>query len=242
MPYSTYSGMRLKFRSEGARRAFAAKRIQSAFRSRRRARPRAVARAAPVIKRVVHSMEPYKYLNFLDSSTIGTAWFNLANISNVPFDTTNNSQSRACTKVLLKNLEIRGTMQPAAGDGTNFMRLALVRGRRSGALVSTDIGYHNPIPVNTDLYTQFNQKYVDVIWDKTYRLQEQAAGSIYPKSIFFEKHTSINKTLKFTERETTGADQPYNNTSYYLVCCSDSAIAPHPRIAVTCRISWKDLD
>ena len=194
------------------------------------------------VKRVVHSMEPYKYLNFLDSSTIGTSWFILANISNIPFDTTNNPQSRNTTKCLLKNLAIRGTMQPASGDSTNFLRLALVRGRRTGTLSATDIGYHNPVPVNTDLYTQFNQKYVDVIWDKTYRLQEQAAGSVYPKSIFFEAFTKINKTVKFTERDTTGTDQPYNNTSYYLIACSDSSLSPHPRVAVTCRISWKDLD
>lgn len=216
----------------------AASTIQRAFRRRKKKARTSVAS----VKKIVHSMEPYKYLNFVDSSSIGTAWFVLANISNVPFDTTNNSQSRACTKILLKALAIRGNMQPAAGDGTNFMRLALIRGRRAGDLDPTTIGYHNPTPVATDLYTQFNQKYVDVIWDKTYRLQEQAAGSIYPKTTFFEKFTKINKTLKFIEREATGTDQPYNNTAYYLVCCSDSGLTPHPRISVTCRISWKDLD
>ena len=185
-------------------------------------------------------MEPFKYDAFSSTTAVPNSWTLVNNITNISYDpnATTSDGARSTTKILVKHLGIRGTISVASGDGTNSIRLALVRGRRAGALNLADVGYGTA----TDLNAQFNQKFVDVIWDKTFQVQETLVGAVFPPYKYLDINTSINKTCKFEEQSSAGQIQPYNNTAYYLIACSDSGVAPNPSIRINLRLSYKQLD
>ncbi len=195
---------------------------------------------AKAVRKVLYKQEPYKYDAFTASTTLGSSWSIIANITNIPYDPngTTDSGTRQTTKILCKNLSIRGKITPGSGDTTNICRIALVRGRRAGNLNVADIAYGSA----ADVDAQFNQKFVDVIWDKTFNVQEQAAGAVFPPYKYMDTSTMINKICKFEEQSASGTIQPYNNTSYYLIGCSDSTVAPNPGVRLSQRLSFKQLD
>lgn len=211
----------------------AATKIQRAFRARR-------SKNTSMVKRVMYKMEPFKYDAFSSTTSITGSWSFINSITNISYDPagTTNSGTRQTTKILVKNLASRGKLTPGSGDTSNVIRIALVRGRRAGALALSDIAYGAAAAVDS----QFNQKFVDVIWDKTYNLQEVVAGAVYPPYKYLDHNTAINKTCKFTESAAAETVQPYNNTSYYLIACSDSTLAPHPSLRLSSRVSYKQLD
>lgn len=231
MPYSIAQKKAL-FRGYNKRRTNASLTIQRAFRARKK--------QSTMVKRVMYKMEPYKYDAFTASTTLGSAWSIISNITNVSYDPngTTDSGTRQTTKILCKNLSIRGKITPATGDTTNICRLALVRGRRAGNLNVADIAYGGA----NDIDAQFNQKFVDVIWDKTFNVQEQAVGAVFPPYKYWDTSTMLNKICKFEEQSGAGTIQPYNNTSYYLIGCSDSSVAPNPAVRLSSRLSYKQLD
>jgi len=217
-----------------AKKASAARRIQRKFRSYRK-------KKTNFVKRTLYKLEPTKYNSFpMSQSLPSTGWTLINNITNIGYDpeAATNSGDRKSTKIKVNMACLRASLTVGTGDGLNVVRIALVRGRRSGALQLSDVAYGGA----SVLDAQFNQKFVDVIWDKTYKLQEQAPGSTYPKLIYLDIPSKINKLCKFEEQSAAGIVQPYNNTSYYLIGCSDSALTPHPSIRGTCRVSFKDLD
>lgn len=208
----------------------AATTIQRAFRSKRYSTSK--------IKTVVRNMEPYKYQQQSLVNTIGLSWSFIANLNMLPYSITSSSAAREGTKVFLKHLSMRYTVEVASGDTTNVIRIAIVRGRRSGLLNAGDISYH-PGGETDDYNLPFNQKYVDVLWSKTIKVQEQAAGAVFPTFHYSELEKNLNKTCKYTEAGV--AEQPYNGTALYLIACSDSTLAPNPRISGRVRVSFKDL-
>lgn len=234
MPYtSSYPGMKLRFRSKAGQRNFAARRIQSAYRRRR---PK-----TQLIKRVVQNMEPFKYITNSLTTTAGSSWSTILNLSNIPFTTAESPHTRNSTKIQLKGFQMSLRCEVAAGDTSNSIRVALVRGRRAGSLNNNEIAY-DYLASGDDYHLPFNQKFVDVIWSKTFQIQEIQAGAVYPPYREYEKYFKLNHICKFTESTTDVTTQPYNNTSLYLVCCSDSSVLPNPRLSGQSRISYKDLD
>ena len=217
-----------------ARKANSAKRIQRKFRQWKSKKN------TNMVKKTLYKMEPYKYDAFTASVNLPGSWSLISNITNIGYDPSGatNSGTRQTTKILVKNLSSRGKLTVGSGDTTNIVRIALVRGRRTGTLSLTDVGYGS----GSDLDSQFNQKFVDVIWDKTYNIQETAPGAVYPPYKYLDMSTMINKICKFEEQSSAGVIQPYNNTSYYLIGCSDSTLAPHPALRLTSRVSFKQLD
>ncbi len=225
------------FRAGQATRYKAASRIQSAYRRRR-------ARKAPPtmqIKRVVQNMEPFKYIVNSLATTAGASWSTVLNISNIPFTTAENPHTRSSTKVQLKGFQMNMRLEVAAGDTTNTIKIALIRGRRAGTLNNNEIAY-DPNASGDDIHLAFNQKFVEVIWSKTFNVQEIQTGSVYPSYREYEKYFKLNHTCKFTESTTDVTTQPYNNTSLYLIAVSDSSVSPNPRLSGQSRISYKDLD
>ena len=213
-------------------RNHSAKKIQRAFRARKN--------QSNMVKKTLYKLEPFKYDAFSSTTAVPNSWTLVNNITNISYDpnATTSDGARSTTKILVKHLGIRGTISVASGDGTNSIRLALVRGRRAGALNLADVGYGTA----TDLNAQFNQKFVDVIWDKTFQVQETLVGAVFPPYKYLDINTSINKTCKFEEQSSAGQIQPYNNTAYYLIACSDSGVAPNPSIRINLRLSYKQLD
>lgn len=198
------------------------------------------ARQKSMVKKVLYQQEPYKYDAFTGTAQPSTGWTLISNISNIGYDPSaaTNSGLRTTTKILLKNLATRGKISVGTTDGINVVRVALVRGRRAGALNLADVAYGSGNAVDS----QFNQKFVEVIYDKTFNLQETEAGAVYPPYKYFDMNTALNKIAKFEEQSAAGVIQPYNNTSYYLIACSDSLLTPHPQIRFSSRISFKELN
>lgn len=212
----------------------AAKKIQRAWRRKRRFR-------ANVVKRVLRNQEPYKYDMTTLNNPITSSWSFLANLSEIPFSLENEPNSRQGTKVQLKNMSMRTTLNVGSTDTFNIVRLAIVRGRRVGELNANQIAY-DPNSTGDDLNLPFNQRFVDVKWDKTYKLQEQAAGSVYAPFIHLDVSKYLGSICKYTESGVDITDQPYNNTSFYLIGCSDSTTLPHPQTRGQIRVSFKDLE
>lgn len=196
---------------------------------------------AKTIRHVVQNMEPYKYITNSLSGTAGSTWTTILNLSNIPFTTAESPHTRASIKIQLKGFQLSMRCAVASGDTTNSIRVALVRGRRAGALNNSEIAY-DYLSSGDDYHLPFNQKFVEVIWSKTFQVQEQSAGSVYPIYREYEKYFKLNNICKFTESDVDVTTQPYNNTSLYLIAVSDSTVAPSPRISGQSRISYKDLD
>lgn len=224
------------YRKKPFTRRYASTKIQRAWRARKSRRT-----SVATIKRVHNSMEPFKYIVNSLTSTAGAAWSTILNLSNIPFTTAQSPHTRSSTKAQLKGFQMNIRMECAAGDTTNTIRLALIRGRRSGALNNSEIAY-DPNSSGDDLHLAFNQKFVDVIWSKVFNVQEIQTGSVYPQYREYEKYFKLHNLCKFTESTIDVTTQPYNNTSLYLVACSDSSVAPNPRLSGQSRISFKDLD
>lgn len=231
MPSSRIYDWRKNKRNQSARK------IQRAFRSYRKKRTS----TTRLIKRVHNNMEPYKYITNSLNGNAGQAWSNMLNISQIPFDPSQSPHTRQSTKCQLRGLQVSMRVGVATGDSTNSIRVAIVRGRRTGSLSMTDVSY-DYLASGDNYHLPFNQKFVQVIWSKTFQVQETTAGSVYAPYREFDKFFNIKHLCKFTESTTTSTTQPYNNTSLYLICCSDSTLAPNPRITGQVRLSFKDLD
>lgn len=217
-------------------RSTAAKRIQRAWRGRKTTRG--------VVKQVLRNQEPYKYFSQSISSlqAVNNRWTLMANLSTIPFNVDNSPNARTGTKIQLRTLAMRLTL--GFPDDYNNLRIALIRGRRVGTLNASDISY-DPNGSNDDIHLPFNQKYVDVLFDKTYAGQAQSGGvsSALPPFKFVDINKYLGKICKYTESTTsTTGEQPYNGNAIYLYAVSDSAFASHPTMPGQIRMSFKDLE
>lgn len=221
------------------RKSAAATRIQRAFRRRRAYKAKPVART---VRTVLRNQEPYKYNVVAMNNTIPNRWTLLANLSNITWKSAVSASFRNSTKIQLKNFGCRFNM--AGIDTINVTRLAIVRGRRAGELAMSDVAF-DPNVTTDDLYLPFNQRYVDVLWSKTYCTQAQAAGAVYPPWHTIELNRKMNTICKYEQAldgSTTETFQPYNNTAYFLIGVSDSSFPTHPTLTGQIRISYKDLE
>ncbi len=142
--------MPFKYSSHGfKKRLYASKKYRARLRSYRRGKR--------LVQRTITQGEPYKYHNINLSNSMDTSWSIIANLTNVPFNSDDTTQKRQSTKIKVKNLAMNFRITPALGDDVNIVRLAIVRGRRSGALSADDIAY-DPNATGDDLYLQFDQK------------------------------------------------------------------------------------
>lgn len=185
MPFRPYSLTSKK--KQGFRQAVAAKRIQRAFRSRRK-------RFNRKVKTVIVSQEPYKFhimttlLPTTDTEgpvAVNTDVTQLLDISNIPFNTQTLPHQRNSTKLMAKNLRLIMTLK-ANTDAFSRIRLLLIRSKRTNNDTGTT-GYIN-CPDTPNLFrfapplsgagqipalaiNAFpNSKFADVVWDKTFTL------------------------------------------------------------------------
>lgn len=215
-------------------RKSAASKIQRSFRSYRSRKPTA-------IRRVVRNMEPFKYVVSSINTSPSTTWVFMYNLSNITWSKGGGPNRRSSTKCQLKGLQMN--IRVAVADATNTIKLALIRGRRSGALNSSSIAF-DPNVAGDDLHLAFNQRFVQCIWSKLINVQSTAAGSVYPPYRSIEKYFNLSTICKYEQApdDNDYTAQPYNNTALYLIAVSDSSLSSHPRISGQCRLAFKDLD
>lgn len=276
MPYNNKSNRAIQ-------RYRAASRIQRAFRARRKLRNNRS--FAGRVRTVIHNSEPYKYLiKTTEDATgaenpiqVGQTVTNLLAVNDIPFNTENIQQCRQSTKVLMKSLRLKLKIQ-ANTDEYARVRLLLVRSKRSNNSALPASGFEN-MPTDANCFRRDdvstfpnlgincfpNQRYLDVVWDKTYQLGtfgakvedtaapagpyplKVAGNSPFHSTIEVEKYWKLNKTCKFNAIASPAAGQqyaisPYNNMSYFLVAVTGSSATPHPQVYASMSLSFKDLD
>lgn len=170
------------------RKKTAASRIQRAWRRKKFSRN---------VKKVVTSLEPYKYHiqstqwpNEGPTNVGANPTTNLIALTNIPYNTQSIENQRSSTKVMAKNLRIRAVLR-ANSDAYSRIRLLVVRSKRSQNAGNVDQFANMPNDDNLwrrtgvsqatgtlvpqDAINAFpNTRFVEVLWDKTFQLGTQA--------------------------------------------------------------------
>lgn len=182
------------------------------------------------VKRVITSVEPYKYQIQTTLSTavpategpitVSTALTNLLAFSNIPYLSTALPHTRQSTKLLAKMLRLRIKINNN-GDQYSRVRLMLVRSLRTNNSNNPASGFENcpndgnmfrreivPGQAGT-FYPQYgincfpNQRFVDVLWDHTYQVgDEDGKGTISgnPPSTFTFNNSVGHKSAIHIEK------------------------------------------
>lgn len=227
----------LRLRSRHFRRKFAASRIQRMF--RRRKRKRGLQSQLSKVKKIVYQDIEHRWIDDMSFTFqipgAGGDVIPLGFENIVQGDNTNN---RTGNKITLKKIHLKG--QVFVADTHNFFRLMLVMvNPLNQIVVPSDILQPDATTTNPTIYSPYRKeskiKY-RVLLDKTYKLQQQAAGSVYPEIINFDMSYKWPKGKSITYNQ-SGASQPI----YWfpvLVVLSDSQLQTHPQGRSALRISF----
>lgn len=145
---------------------------------------------------------------------------------------------RTGNKINLKSVYIRG--QLIVSDSHNFVRLLLVKVVSLNQIViASDILQPDATTGNPTLYSPFRKESrlkFTVLKDKFYKLQEIAAGSVYPFLLNVDMSYKWKKGLTITYDQVGNSVPIYANI--YLIGISDSQIVTHPTFRGSKRLTW----
>lgn len=148
--------------------------------------------------------------------------------------------SRTGDKITLTKLDLRG--QLVVADTHNFVRLVLVQVLSLNQIViPSDVLQPDAVTNNPTLYSPYTKDSrikFDIIHDKFYKLQQQAAGAVYPEIVNVDLSYTWKNGLTITyPSQTAGNVTPiYNNI--VLLVLSDSQVAGHPSFRGFRRTQW----
>lgn len=230
------------------RRTNAASLIQRKYRKHRRDR----VKTASTVKKIVRNMEQMSYQQYNITPSISTTPSILTNFTNITYkNETNNPPDRdgltqrTTQKVFLSSIRLSGHI--SYSDDNNRVRLMMCRAKRSDqtanpyAADATQVFNDVDTPGGSWLYAPVNYRTVQVLWDWSFSLQEQQAGSVHPPDKYFKKVFVLKKNLRYNLKETDNSDFPVNDYTYFLVGVSDSSITPHPAGRIQCTVSFKNV-
>lgn len=227
----------------------AARKIQRAWRTRRKRFRRDYIKTAKDVKKVVRRMEQMSYDQYLNNSSLSSTPIIMTNFTNFVFKNESNNPpdrdsltQRTTQKVFLSTVRLSGTVVPS--DATNRIRLCMFRAKRS-AQTSNPISAINCFndtdgPTTPYIDLPINYRNVQCLWDYQFNLQDTVAGAVYPPYKTVKKVFTLKKNLKYNLNELDNSDFPVNNYQYFLVGMSDSSIAPHPASRLGITVSFKN--
>lgn len=194
---------------------------------------------------VVNKKHPTKYQVWRGTTNpVLKNWTLVNSLTNIPWTSHNDPNNRQSLKAFSKNLQIKGVLTSQT-TRTTFVRLLIVKGLRSGAdtIISTNLTYNpNTASSMDDIYLTTNPRFVHVKYDKTFKLQAQAAGSVYPAEQLIDINIKLNDFHKFNETEVDNDnEEPTNNSSYYMYICTDEPTETEIDWEYSARLSFKDL-
>jgi len=198
------------------------------------------------VRRAVQKTTPSRAKLDSISLSLTTTPSIMLSISNIVFnDNGSNFDTRQGPKITLGSFRFRGDI--VVGDRRNFMRLMVVRSKNqtNQAFDPQDIFYANPGAVAPSaVNAQINTRNVQVLWDKTYSLQDtsEANPAVRPSFYFLDEKVNIRKTIKYNQVPNATATLPRNMSEFYFVGVSDSGVLPNPSIAVDCVTWFKNVD
>lgn len=223
------------------RRWRAAKKIQDKFR-RYRSRRGKLQKQITVLRRKVYKIIEHRWQDIYNySDSFGQAGLikkvGLENIALTP-TSANLQDNRIGNKITLQSIYLKG--QLAVGDTRNFCRIGLIKVLNLNQAVNiSDIlqpQFGSVLPTIYSPYRKESPIKFQVLHDKFYKLQAQAAGSTYPSVVNFDLSYKWKKGLTVTYLQDTASDPIYN--SIFLFAISDSTLAPHPSFRSFKRLSW----
>jgi len=221
----------------------AARKIQSAWRKRKQ---KDKIKTVSDVRKAVQSTAPSRAYLGDTSSSITTAPVVLQSFSNIPFsDDQSDFQSRNALKISVGSIRGRGNI--VVGDSTNFVRLLLVRSKNqtNAAFDPLSVFFTNGGAVVPPYHlAQINTRNVEVLWDRTYTLQDstEADPAVIPPVKFLEFNTPIRNTWTYNAVASGTTIAPRNMKEYYLVAVSDSSILPNPSVRFQFCTWYKNVD
>jgi len=203
-------------------------------------------KTASDVRRAVQQTAPSRAkLTALAFSTTTTPEMKLS-ISRIEFnEDSSDFATRQSTKITVGSLRIKGTL--VVGDASNLVRMLIVRSKNqtNAAFNPQDCFYNNPgAPAIPSVLAQINTRNVDVVYDKTWNMQDSTAAvpGVRPSNYFIDENIPIRKTMTYNQTGSAVASLPRNMTEYYMVCVSDSTIAPNPSFRLQCCTWFKNVD
>lgn len=240
MPFHSRPLRPLRGWKRGRRRRFAAARIQRAFRRRRR---RGLKSKVKKIARIVYKDIEHRWQDDLAYSEAvpgaggSGVQIGLDTISTQPTGPLTNDD-RLGNKITLKKLFLKG--QLIVADTHNFCRIILAEVVSLAQIVVTaDILEPDPASGNPTIYSPYKKESrikFKVLKDKFYKLQTQAAGSIYPFLVNVDMSYSWPKGLTITYNQAAAQQPIYKNVMLFFL--SDSQAPGHPQFRGAKRLSW----
>ena len=202
-------------------------------------------RTAGDVKAVMNRSAPIRFwMQPLVGSTISTTITSLMAPANIPYaaDPTTDLNARQSKKVYINRIRFRGIV--TVSDGTNRVRLMLVRQKtnQAGAFNALDALETNDGTYAYTIDSPANQKRCEVIWDQEYQVQRQSAGAVYPIYEKVEMDVPIHRTVKFDATPNGGSSSPVNNSVLAFVAISDSQLTGHPTLTGCCQTVFKNID
>lgn len=241
-------------------RSYAARRIQGAFRKRRRVFARRVTR-------VIRNQEPVKY-SINDPSSGNDPWVlqpygngppvtsagcAIETIGIIPFAPTPSSiGSRQSRKVFLQNLTITWNIQNglvyAAGASPKILRVAVLEARacdiRSNEVL-LNLG-DLPTPQTGNSVTHpYNHKKVKVLWTKNITVGDLNGWEDqgYKSALNFKTFHKINRLSMYESNNAAlTTDAPLKKNLYLWACCPQILTQGDMRVTAATTFSFKSME
>lgn len=237
MPYYKRNTYR-RFRGPRQRRRYrAARRIQRAF--RRRKGKYALRYKFNKVKKIVYQDIEHRWADDIAFSfTLPGAGGAIVNTGLELIHQGDDVGDRTGNKVTLKSFYLKG--QIITADTHNFMRILLVNvNSLNQIIIPSDILQPDTTTNDPTIYSPYRKESrikFKVLFDKMYKTQQQAAGSLYPFLI------NVDLSYKWKKGKSITYNQAGNSTPIYwyplLVVISDSQIVTHPTFRGAKRLSW----
>ncbi len=149
-----------------------------------------------------------------------------------------NFNNRTGNKITLKSLHLKGQM--IVSDSHNFVRIMLVQILSLNQIViPSDVLQPDATTGNPTIYSPYRKESrikFNVLRDKFYKLQEVAAGSVYPFLVNVDMSYKWKKGLTITYNQVGNTTPIYNNI--LVIAISDSQLATHPTFRGFRRTTW----
>lgn len=237
----------------------AASKIQKAWRCRkwtkgRKYRGRDQIKTASDVRKAVQKTAPSRGVVNRISQTFSQNPVGVIDcITQIAFSDSDGRQDRRQSmKISLGSFRFKAELAIAESlvslDETNIIRLMFVRQKDyvPGNLFDPSLCFYNDgITTPLNIYAQPDTRYCEVLWDRTFNLQNNTNGGRYPvrsRTLFLDETIPLRKKVTYAPA-TDGQDPlPRDNHHYYFIGVSDSSIAPHPSLEGASVTWFKNIE
>lgn len=212
----------------------AAMRIQRAFRRRRGLRSQ-----FKKVKKIVYQDIEHRWIDDMSFTfQIPGAGGDIIPLGLETIVQGDNVTNRTGNKITLKGLHLKG--QVFVADSHNFIRLMLVMvNTLQQIVIPSDILQPDATTNNPTIYSPYKKESkikFRVLLDKMYKMQQQAAGSVYPEII------NVDLSYKWPKGKTITYNLPTATAPIYwfpvVLVLSDSQIVTHPQFRGSKRLTF----